>query len=335
MNMNKSQKMVRMVELMSRRGGVRASELMEKFELDARGLRRYLADIRDLDVPIMDEGRGDDRIVMLEARWKRNGMVLSLTEVLSLHFGRTLFNFLEGTSFASDLDDAIERLEPAISRAHADLAKQLDTKFVAVPEHSKDYRETSELIDEVVTALLYNNPVDARYRKPRGVTQWYHLRPYTLGVFRQGLYLFAYDVEAGQVKTFALERFVDMLRRRNERFEYPTDWNPRAHIGHAFGIISGTPEEVVIAFSEDQTQYIRERTWHPTQSFRLLPDGRLELRLNVAITVELETWIRSFGPDAEVLGPPALVERVAAALRKAAARYDKPRAQVRTPEGTT
>jgi len=317
--------MVSMIGLMSRRGGVRATELMERFELDARSLRRYIADLKDLDVPLVDDGRGEDRIIDLDPRWKRTGVQLSLTEVLSLHFGRTLFNFLEGTSFASDLDGAIERLEPAISRAHADLARHLDTKFVAVTEHAKDYRgELSEFIDEAVSALVYNNPLDAQYRKMGGVHATYRLHPYTLAVFRQGLYLFALDMDAGQVKTFALERFHALIRRRGERFEYPHGWSPRAYIAHAFGIISGPPEEVVLAFGEREAGYIRERTWHPTQTFRTLPDGRLELRLQVAITVELETWIRGFGPECQVLGPPALVDRIAASLRAAADRYTRP-----------
>lgn len=323
--MNKAQRLVRMLELMARRGGVRASELQERFELDPRSLRRYLADLRDMDVPIIDDGRADERIVSIDPMWKRTGVQLSLTEVLSLHFGRTLFNFLEGTSFASDLHGALERLEPAISRAHSDLAKQLDTKFVAVPEHAKDYRgDTNDIIDEIVTALVYNNPIDGRYRKPGGLAQNYRLHPYTLAVFRQGLYLFAFDSDAGQVKTFAIERFTDLVRRRTERFDYPAGWSPRAHIAHAFGIIGGTPEEIVIAFADAISTLVRERTWHPTQTFRTLPDGRLELRLRVAVTVELETWIRGFGVDAMVLAPPELVQRVGASLRAAAAQYPEP-----------
>jgi predicted DNA-binding transcriptional regulator YafY len=240
--MNKGQTLVKMLELMTRRGGVRGTELVERFELDARTLRRYLADLKELDIPIQDEGRGDDRVIAVDPRWKRTGVQLSLTEVLSLHFGRTLFNFLEGTSFASDLDGAIERLEPAISRAHQDLARQLDTKFIAVPEHYKDYRgDTSEIIDEVITALVYQHPIDARYRKPNGLRQNYKLHPYTLGVFRQGLYLFAFDIEAGQVKTFAIERFTDLVRRSRERFEYSNRLGParphracvRDHLGTA------------------------------------------------------------------------------------------------------
>lgn len=321
--LNKGQKLVRMVELMTRRGGVRASELVERFELDPRSLRRYLADLRELDLPVRDEGRGDDRVITIDPRWRRTGVQLSLSEVLSLHFGRKLFDFLDGTSFASDLDGAIERLEPAISRAHQDLARQLDTRFLAVPEPSKDYRgEASEVIDEAVTALVYNNPLDARYRKAGGAERDYVLHPYTLATFRRGLYLFALDVEAALVKTFALERFTDLNRRRSERFDMPGGWRPEAYLAHAFGIISGSPRIVCVAFSENAAAYVRERTWHPTQTFRTRVDGWLELRMQVAVTVELQTWIMGFGVDAEVMEPPELRASVRRSLQGAIAHYE-------------
>ncbi|MEN0064756.1 MAG: WYL domain-containing protein [Myxococcota bacterium] len=308
---------------MTRRGGVRAHELIERFDLDARTLRRYLADLRELDLPVRDEGRGDERVISIDPRWRRTGVQLSLAEVLSLHFGRKLFNFLEGTSFAEDLEGAIERLEPAISRAHQNLARQLDTKFLAVPEPTKDYRgQASEILDDLVTALVYNNPVEARYRNSNGVEGDRVLHPYTLATFRQGLYLFALDVDAGVVKTYAVERFVDALRRRGDHFELPKDWSPETHIAHAFGIISGSAQDVVIAFSERVMGYIRERTWHPTQAFRTLPDGRLELSMSVAVTVELQRWVQGFGSDAQVLSPLSLAQDVAASLAEAASQYD-------------
>jgi proteasome accessory factor B len=154
-----------------------------------------------------------------------------------------------------------------------------------------------------------------------GVENQRVLHPYTLATFRQGLYLFALDTEANQVKTFAVERFVDVMRRRNEHFQVPAGWRPEAHLAHAFGIISGAPEDVAVAFAERRTAFVRERTWHPTQTFRTLPDGRLELRMSVAATVELEAWVLGFGSDAEVLSPPSLRRTVAASLRAAAARY--------------
>jgi predicted DNA-binding transcriptional regulator YafY len=321
--MNKAQKLVKMLELMTRRGGVRSHELIERFEIDARSLRRYIADLKEIDVPVLDDGKGEDRTVTIDARWRRTGVQLTLAEVLSLHFGRRLFNFLEGTTFAEDIEGAIERLEPAISRAHRDLARQLDTKFLAVPEPAKDYRSSFEALDEIVTAIVYNTPLDARYRTIAGLESTKLLHPYTLATFRQALYLFALDVESGQIKTYAVERFSEVMRRRGEHFVVPVGWRPEAHIANAFGIISGPPEHVVVAFHERVEAYIRERTWHATQSFVTRRDGRLELHMDVAVTVELQTWIQGFGADAEVIAPPQLRSTIATALRAALDRYVK------------
>lgn len=323
--MNKAQKLVRMVELMARPGGVTAYELMAQFDLDQRSLRRYLSDLRDMEFPLIDGGRAQDRTLTVDPQWRRTGVHLTLSEVLSLHFGRTLFNFLDGTRFTRDLDGALERLQPAISRAHSDLARELDTKFLAVPEPAKRFQKwQSDLVDNLVSALVYNNPVDARYRKPSGVTRTYRLHPYTLATYRQGLYVFAHDRMQDAVKTFAVERFTQVVRRRTEHFEVPESWEPSTHLEHAFGIISGTPRPVAVAFSERVSAYIRERDWHPTQGFRTLRDGRLELSMQVALTIELRTWVLGFGADAEVLSPPELVRQVQYALQRAAARYDNP-----------
>lgn len=321
-SLNKSQKMVRILDLMSRVGGVRAEELMRRFDLDQRGLRRYLADLRAINVPVSSDGRGDERVVAVDARWRRTGVRLTLSEVLSLHFGRRLFNFLDGTSFADDLDGAIERLQPAISREHAELTHQLGRRFIAVPEPSKDYTgEASEVIDEVHSAIIYDNPIDIRYRKAAGRTSRYRLHPYTLAVYRQGLYLFAYDTDAGMVKTFATERVVEIARQRLDKFFLPDEWDPEAHLEHAFGIITGQPIPVKVAFAPDSRTYIMERSWHPTQTIERRSDGWVVLQMEVALTVELVSWIRSFGDEAKVIEPTALRDRVAESLRRAAARY--------------
>lgn len=320
-DLNKSQVFVRMLQLIQRRGGVGSHELMERFGLDARTLRRYLADLRALGLPLKDEGAGVDRVIAMDPIFARSGVQLTLAEALSLHFGRTLFTFLDGTSFASDLDGAIERLEPAIARSTANLTKDLDRKFLAVGDHAKDHRQDADTLDEVISALLYGNPADAEYRTAHGIGKIYRLEPLTLAVYRQGLYLFARDVAEGKVKSFAVERFLRFSRLRRESFPYPEDYDPRELVQHAFGIIGGEPEEVVLSFRPTVALYVRERTWHRTQQAAPLPDGGVRLKLRVALTPELREWILGFGPDVKVEAPPALAEQVRDAHRAAAERY--------------
>ncbi len=323
-DLNKGQKLVRVLEMASRPGGVRAVEIMRRFDLDPRTLRRYLADLRDLEVPLEDEGRGDRRIIRVADRYQRARVVLSLAEVLSLHFGRTLFSFLDGTTFAQDLDDALERLAPMIARTHDDVRGQLDRMFVAVPEPRKDYRSeiASDIIDEVITAVVYAQPVDARYRKGALQLKRYRLHPYTLAVYRQGLYLLARDVSDGVIKTFAVDRFEELVRARRERLERPADWDPREHLRHAFGIVGGTPEVVEIRFDAGLRPYVEERIWHDTQTLLPQPDGSVVLRLEVAVTAELQRWVRGFGADVTVIAPDRLRQAVVDDARALVARHE-------------
>ncbi|MBM4390696.1 MAG: WYL domain-containing transcriptional regulator [Deltaproteobacteria bacterium] len=319
--LSKAQALVRLVQLLQRRGGIGAHELMNRFELDARTLRRYLADIADMGIPVAEEGHRDERVVSIDRAYARTGVQLTLAEALSLHFGRSLFTFLDGTTFAADMDDAIERLAPAIGRFPSDAGENLDRKFMAVPEHRKDYARDGELLDEVVSALLYSNPADAEYRALRGLPKLYRLEPYTLATYRQGLYVFARDVAEDRVKSFAVERFVRFSRLRRERFEYPADWDPRAYIADAFGITGGPVDDVVARFSAEAAPLIRERSWHPSARVEPLEDGGVRLRLRVAVAPELREWLLGFGAAVVVETPASLAGWVRDQHLAAARRY--------------
>lgn len=320
-SLNKSQKLVRILQQLQKRGGVTAYELMGRFALDARTLRRYLEDLQEMGIPVVEDGYHSNRTVTLDRSYARAGVQLTLSEAISLHFGRTLFRFLEGTSFAEDMDGAIERLEPAIGRFPQEAGLHLDRKFLAVPEHGKDYTRDGDLLDEIVSSLLYSNSADAEYRPLRGLSKLYRLEPLTLAVYRQGLYLFARDTAESKVKSFAVERFVRFSRLRREHFRYPDDWRPLDQLRDAFGIISGVPERVVARFNADVAPYVRERRWHPTAAIEPLEDGGVRLRMRVANAPELREWLLGFGAGVVVEEPTALAAWIKEQHLAAAARY--------------
>lgn len=308
--LNKSQKFVRVLELLQRHEGVTASELMSRFELDDRTLRRYLSDLRNIELPIHSEGRGARRRLWMDPNYRRQGVQLSLLELVSLHFGRTLFDFLKGTSFAQDMDDALERLSTLSGDRSAQLTEHLSRKFMAVPEHAKDHTRTSEIVDDILTALLYQNPARAFYARLTGPTRQYLLHPYTLVTFRQGLYLFAFDVESEKIKTFALDRFRAFERDRHEHFEFPDGYDPEELVKNAFGITGGSVKDVVLRFRRSAAPYIRERIWHHSQVMEAARDGGVILRMRVGLAPELTSWIMGFGPGVQVLSPPELADQI-------------------------
>jgi len=309
-HLNKAQRLVRITELMQQGSGVTAAQLMARFDLDDRTLRRYISDLQGLDLPLRTEGRGAGRRFWIDASYRRAGVKLTLLELVSLHFGRNLFNFLQGTGFAQDMDEALETLSTLGVDMGKVISADLDRKFMAVPEHRKDHSDHSEMLDEVLTALLYQNPVKAHYARLSGPMRTYTLHPYTLATFRQGLYLFALDVDVGRIKTYALDRFHHFERVRREHFQLPADYHPSQVIEHAFGIIDGPIADVVLEFNRRAAPYIRERIWHHTQQTKPLSGGGVRLEMKLGIAHELVSWILGFGPDVRVVGPEALARQV-------------------------
>ena len=309
-DLNKSQKFVRILEALQEPGGANAYELMARFGLDDRTMRRYVSDLRGLGLPLESEGRGPDRRLWMAASYRRQRVQVSLLEMISLKFGRSAFRFLEGTGFAEDMDDALEAFT-TLGGAAVATAGDIERKFIAVPEHRKDHTRDADLIDEILSAVVYQNPSMAFYAKVGGTTRRYPLEPLTLAIYKQGLYLFARDTsEEGRIKTFAIDRFRSFKRSRGVHFEYPEDYDPSQLFADAFGIIGGTPQSISLRFHRRVAPYIQERIWHASQVLTSLDDGSIRLSMTVGIAAELVSWVMSFGPDVYVEAPDELSQRI-------------------------
>ena len=68
----------------------------------------------------------------------------------------------------------------------------------------------------------------------------------------------------------------------------------------------------------------RDCRWHPSQTKVELPDGRLQITLQLNNLVDIRTEILRHGPDAEVLAPAELRTTLAADTAKMHAMYSHP-----------
>jgi predicted DNA-binding transcriptional regulator YafY len=79
----------------------------------------------------------------------------------------------------------------------------------------------------------------------------------------------------------------------------------------AFGIAGGEkPRKIRLLFEPKLAVYISERQWHPSQTLKKRPDGRVELRMETTGRKELVRWVLSWMPDVRVLAPKSLRDRI-------------------------
>lgn len=170
----------------------------------------------------------------------------------------------------------------------------------------KNYSTKTEIIRKIVHALLHYQRIRVSYEAVAGHRDEI-LEPLTLILWNGGLYLVARKQGSRKPLLFVVDRFKSV--KTTSRFRYPaeSEYSPEKYCDGYFGIFheDRAPVEVELIFAPKRWihMYLTERLWHPTQQFELLQDGRLRMTFQTRQLVEVGRFIRSFGPDVEVVKP--------------------------------
>lgn len=184
---------------------------------------------------------------------------------------------------------------------------------------------TNQFFGVVATGVLKRQKLWIRHynRKDDRETER-EVSPQRLVHYRDNWYLDAYCHLREDLRSFA----VDALRAaelRDARAKEIPAAELDAHLGSGYGIFAGRKVEwAKLRFTPEAARWVSAQRWHPEQRSAVEADGSYVLEVPYAMDRELVMEILKYGADAEVLAPASLRERVAGALRQAAARYPRP-----------
>lgn len=89
-------------------------------------------------------------------------------------------------------------------------------------------------------------------------------------------------------------------------------------------IMDGEPvEKVVFIVSGLTAKYIDSKPLHPSAIQKWLPDGTLQITLNVVINYELEHLLLSYADSIKILSPQRLIDRHKELLKKSLEKYQE------------
>jgi predicted DNA-binding transcriptional regulator YafY len=237
---------------------------------------------------------------------------ISEGELIALYIGQKALAQYKGTSFEAPLSTAFRKitdgLRDTISMTWSDLDSAVS--FRSVGKATADVHLFEQLshavFKQVEIRFDYKKPDAARYEQR-------YVQPYHLGCVENLWYLFAFDLDREQLRTFALPRIRD-VRVSKTRFRRPVDFSIGRFLGESFGVFAKpakTKYNVRVQFDPFAAARIEERQWHPSQKIKQLRNGGIELSLTLGNLEEIERWILSWGSHAQVLAPPELKERIA------------------------
>jgi predicted DNA-binding transcriptional regulator YafY len=310
------------IRLIEARHGITVDELAEEAGVNRRTIHRDLQAIQEAGYPLVSEWEEGNKSYRFLTRFKDVPPIsFTLQELMTLHFLRSQLDIFTGTPFHDDLETIFGKVRSVLPPRYAAHLERISRVTVPLLQGRRDYGKVAEQLRLLREALLYQYRITLHYRTGgQKVPAEYHLDPYTLIHFKGGLYLMGYAHNRKGIRTFAVER-IDRVEVERERFEIPAEFTPEEQLQSAFGIVDENVMEVMIRFSPEIAHAVRDRIWHPGQTVVEEENGSIRLAFTAGGTMEIVSWLLSYGCHAEVLAPPELRSKVVRAVTGMAARY--------------
>jgi len=232
------------LELLQTHGRMSGAELARRIEVDARTLRRYIAALEELGIPITSE-RGRYGAYMLVAGFKLPPMMFNEDEALALSVGLLAARSLglaEGASAVASAQAKLERVMPAKLKHRVravDETVTLDLTRSAPPGSNRALAVLS-------AAAQAQQRVHMRYRSSKGEGSERDFDPYGL-LYRNGCwYVGGHCHLRKSLRSFRLDRVED-VEIREARFTRPADFDAGAHLDFSIATLPrATPVEVLL-----------------------------------------------------------------------------------------
>jgi predicted DNA-binding transcriptional regulator YafY len=302
-----------------------APKLAAKLEVSIKTILRDLAFMRDqLDLPLeYDIGTQSWRYAYPVKNFPT--VQMSEGELLALLVARKAFEQYRGTPYQHQLGRAFEKIAGGMNGR---ISFSPDGMLANISFHQAGFgRADEKLFEKLARAVNGSFEINFEYRKPleaKGAPR--RVQPYHLANRENAWYLVGHDKERQALRTYSLSR-MKALVVTDRRFTRPADFSAEKYFGKAFGAFVGTGDyRVIIRFSSDAAIQVRDRSWHESQETRELPDGGIELTLQVGGLDEIQRWVLGWGEHATVITPDELKRLVRSRAEATARQYDARRA---------
>jgi predicted DNA-binding transcriptional regulator YafY len=313
----------RLIQMIDRPQGVTVEDAARDLECTVRTIWRDLTALQTSGFPLYTTraADGNKSVWRVTEAFKRSlPLKLTLAEVAALVMSRELLAPLGVSVLGPAVASAFDKVQGVLSREALKIIDQMRARLGVRAVGAKLQAPAAEHLPRLHTALDERRTLRLRYYSAsRDSEDERAVDPYHLTFFNGGLYVVGHCHLRQALRIFAVERMraVELTRGR---FEIPPDFDADKYLARAWGIIQGDLVTVKVVFARDLARYIRERLWHPSQKLRDLDDGRLELTLRVADTLEVRRWILGYGVQAEIVEPDSLREALRAEAESLAAR---------------
>jgi predicted DNA-binding transcriptional regulator YafY len=303
------QRQWRLLEVLhGKRLGHSVRRLLDELGTSKATLYRDLRLLQEAGFPISKEEQNG------EVRYRLIGEPMpavqpTVRQVLALRLARRMLAPLQGTKILRELDALLPRKAPADGR----------TPVVEVPlPHVVGEPSIASAVELAMTA---GRRIAFMYAATRGAPSLRKVDPLALHVRDGQLYLNAFDVDRGALRTFKFVR-ISSPQVLDEKAQPHAEYDEARVFAHAAKVWDGPLADVEVRISPRGARFVQEWPLVPSQRVDPQADGSVVVRARVAGIVEALRWVLRWGKDAIALQPPELRAAALEELTGALAAYD-------------
>jgi predicted DNA-binding transcriptional regulator YafY len=320
---DRTQRFQRVDELLRERPAVPMQVLLDELQVSRATVKRDLEHMRErLGAPIVwDRDLAGYRFAdghLAARQYELPGLWFNASEIHALLTMRQLLENLQPGLLGEHGVSLLARVRALIDEGEHTLENiERRIRILNVAARSVPPRH----FGVVTSALLSRKRLELEHwsRQRDDVTDR-EVSPQRLVYYRDNWFLDAWCHRRGTLSTFPLDavRHVSMLDRRAKNLSERT---LNARLGAVYGIFGGCAgRRARLRFSPERASWVAHETWHPEQQGTFDDDGSYLLEIAYDDDRELLMDVLKFGAAVEVLGPPALREKVRDAHAAAAER---------------
>lgn len=292
--------------------GFSISELQKELAVSVKTVRRDLAVLANAGFRVTECTEDHCR-----KRWRiegfQEGLVLNISDMLSVYLARQFLEPLAGTPFWDGQQRLFTKIRNALGDSAIRYLQKLSRTVFATSPGAGDYQKRGEMIDQLMIAIEDRLISRITYRSEQSQQP---LKQDICGqgfVYHRGsLYLIGWSMRRNAIRTYKVDR-IEQVEPTKCKSPIQDEFSLQEWLKGSFGVYRSNATElqtIRVRFSKETARYVRESVWHHSQQLAPQPDLSVIAEFRVIDTAEIKRWIMSFGPGAVVLGPPGLIKEI-------------------------
>lgn len=304
--------------------GMTVEEIRDELDVTERTVYRDLAALQAAGFAIYsDSESGGARWRFVDGYRFVKAVPLGVKEVAALALAGDLVGSLQGTFFADAMKVAFEKMRATLSPEVLAYARQAAGLVGVGAGKRHNYGKKAAIIETLHEAARGKRQVELVYESFSSEhVSTRVVDPYRIYIHAGTVYIIAYCHKRRETLLFVVDR-VRSARVLEKHFEPVASYDPDDYLAKAFGMSRGKTFRARIRFERRAARYLRERSYHPSQTIRDLKGGAIEVTLEVSGLDQLAAWVASFGGDATAIEPANLRRAVLARAKGALANHSR------------